>query len=185
LATIALAGALAVAFLADAGALEARYADNQDMMMLEMMATLATGALGLTAAFFLAIPGRSRKWLLAPLPTFIVWLGASGLGCYRDLVRRGSASPELGHGGDCLLFIVGVSLILGVPLLWLLARARPIEPVPVALTAGLCIAALAAFLLQFFHPFAVTFLDLATHLAAVLLVVGAATLFNRRALAPA
>jgi hypothetical protein len=70
-------------------------------------------------------------------------------------------------------------------LLWLLARARPIEPVPVALTAGLGIAALAAFLLQFFHPFAVTFLDLATHLAAVLLVVGAATLFNRRALAPA
>jgi len=39
--------------------------------------------------------------------------------------------------------------------------------------------------LQFFHPFAVTFIDLAVHLFAILIVVGAVGLLNRRALDPA
>jgi hypothetical protein len=185
LAAIVLASALGIVFLSDPGALEARYTDSEDMMMIEMTATFATGALALTAAFFLAIPGRSRKWLLAPIPPLVLWLSVSGIGCYRDLLRRGTQGFEAGHSGDCLLFIIGASLVLGVPVLWLLARARPIEPVPVAVTAGLGVAALAALLLQFFHPFAVTFLDLAVHVLAVLLVVGVATLLNRRTLAPA
>jgi hypothetical protein len=185
LAAIVLASALGIAFLSDPGALEARYSGSEDMMMLEMTATFATGALALTAAFFLAIPGRSRKWLLAPIPPLVLWLSVSGIGCYRDLLRRETLGLEAGHSGDCLLFIIGASLVLGVPVLWLLARARPIDPVPVAVTAGLGVAALAALLLQFFHPFAVTFLDLAVHVLAVLLVVGVATLLNRRTLAPA
>ena len=48
---------------------------------------------------------------------------------------------------------------------------------------GLGIAGLAAFVLQFFHPFDVTVIDLAVHLMAVLLVMGAAALVSRRALA--
>jgi hypothetical protein len=56
---------------------------------------------------------------------------------------------------------------------------------PVALLGGLGTAAAAAFLLQFFHPFAVTFIDLAIHLLSIALVVGAAALINRRALSPA
>jgi uncharacterized membrane protein len=55
----------------------------------------------------------------------------------------------------------------------------------VALLGGLGTAAMAAFLLQFFHPFAITFIDLAVHLVAILLVVAATGLLNRRALAPA
>jgi hypothetical protein len=77
------------------------------------------------------------------------------------------------------------SLFVGVPLTWLLARARPLDPLPVALLGGLGTAALAAFLLQFYHPFAVTFVDLAIHLFAVLMVVAVAGLLNRRALKPA
>ena len=72
-----------------------------------------------------------------------------------------------------------------MPLLWLLSRARPIDPAPVALLGGLGAAALAAFLLQFFHPFQVTFIDLAFHLLAVTIVIGGAALVRRRALRPA
>ncbi len=39
--------------------------------------------------------------------------------------------------------------------------------------------------LTFFRPFAVTVIDLAVHLVAMLLVVGAVGLINRRALGPA
>jgi hypothetical protein len=74
---------------------------------------------------------------------------------------------------------------LGAPLLWRLSRASPIEPLPVALLGGLGAAALAAFLLQFFHPFAVTFIDLAVHLVSIGLVVGVAALLRRRTLSPA
>jgi hypothetical protein len=100
-------------------------------------------------------------------------------------MRSGSSGWEIGHSVDCLLFIIANSLLLGAPLIWRLSRARPIEPLPVALLGGLGTAALAAFLLQFFHPFAVTFIDLAVHVVAILLVVSAAALINRRALAPA
>jgi hypothetical protein len=185
LAAIALAGGLAIYFLADIRTLLGRYAGREDMMMLEMAAMLATGVLAVTGAFFLSIPGRSRRWLWAPMPSLLAWIGLSGMGCWRDLVRVGPAGWSLGDSKDCMLFILGASLVLGAPLVWRLSRATPIEPVRVALLAGLGIAALAAFLLQFFHPFTITFLDLGMHLAAVLIVIGAMIFIGRRALAPA
>lgn len=184
LAAIAVVGFVAIVLMADPSTLRARYAGREDMMALEMAAALATGALALTAAFFLAIPGRSRRWMLSPLLPFIAWISLSGMGCYRDLLG-GATGAASGDGVDCLIFIVGASLVLGIPVLWLLARARPLEPLPVAAMAGLGVAALAAFLLQFFHPFTVTFLDLGMHLIAVLIVIGAAAMLNRRTLAPA
>jgi hypothetical protein len=185
LAAAALLGGLAVYLLADVPRLLARYAGREALMAAEMAAMLATGALAVIGAFFVSVPGRSRRWLLAPLPTFLAWLLLSGAGCYRELVRHGPSEEGIGHSLDCLIFILAMSLFLGAPLLWRLSRARPVDPLPVAALGGLGVAALAAFLLQFFHPFAVTFLDLAVHLLAILLVVAATALINRRALAPA
>jgi len=183
LAAIALLGALAITLKSDVPAMLARYAGREPMMALEMAAALATGALGVTGAFFLSIPGRSRRWLVAPLPAFLAWIGLSGLGCYDDFVRNSAAGWALGHSADCLLFLLAASLLVGLPLTWRLSRARPIDPLTVALLGGLGAAGLAAFLLQFFHPLTVTFLDLAVHLLAILLVVGAAALFGGRSLA--
>lgn len=185
LAIAALCSVLAIYLLGDVGQLLARYAGREALMAVEMAAMLATGVLAVTGAFFVSIPGRSRRWLLAPLPFFTVWLLLSGLGCYGDLARSGASAQELGHSLDCLRFIVLTSVGLGAPLIWLLSRARPINPLPVALLGGLGIAAIAAFLLQFFHPFSVTFIDLAVHLLAIALVVSAVGLLNRRALTPA
>ena len=47
------------------------------------------------------------------------------------------------------------------------------------------LAALAALLLQFFHPFGLTIIDLAIHFGAVLVVVAISGLLRRRTLAPA
>lgn len=185
LGAIALLGGLAIFFLSDLNPFETRGDGEESLVAFELAAMLATGILAVTGAFFLSIPGRSRRWLVAPLPPFGAWLLLSGLGCYRDLVRNGPSGWQLGHSGDCLIFILGASLLLGAPLVWRLSRAAPIDPLPVAVSGGLGTAALAAFLLQFFHPFAVTFIDLAVHLAAVLIVVGLAALLNRRALRPA
>ena len=182
---LALGAGLALSILGDWSQLRGRYAGREAILVLEMSAMAVTAVLAIVGAFFLSIPGRSRWWRLAPIPPFLLWLLLSGAGCYADFVRSGPLGQDIGHSIDCLIFILAVSLLMGAPLIWRLSRALPIDPVPVALLGGLGTAAAAAFMLQFFHPFAVTVLDLAVHVAAIGLVVGATALINRRALSPA
>jgi hypothetical protein len=158
--------------LADLAVFTAR---NQDVRFaLELAATLLTGIVAVVAAFHLSIPGRSERWLYAPLAPLAVWLGSSGVGCLRN---------GLGHlNFDCLYFVLAVSAPLAVILFALLRAAKPIAPLRVALMGSLGVAAIAAFLLQFFHPFDVTVIDLGIHAATMLLIMGAAATFGRRAL---
>ena len=179
------AGALLVLAAGDVRGLAARYSGREALMAVEMSAMAATALLAILGAFMLSVPGRSPRWLLAPLPPLLIWLGASGLGCYRDLARFGPSGWTPDHGGNCLMFILGAGVPIGGLMLWRLSRARPIDPLPVALLGGLGAAALAALLLQFFHPFGLTAIDLVVHFAAVALIVGLAALARRRALAPA
>ena len=174
---------VAILTMGDMDSMRARYAGRETMMFAETAAMLATGALAVTGAFFLSIPGRSRLWLAAPVPTALLWIALSGMGCWRDFVRHGAGGWSLGHSSDCLLFILGVSAALGIPLFWRLSRAAPIDTLRVALLAGLGTAALSAFLLQFFHPSAVTFMDLGVHVASVGIVIAAAAAMRRRVLA--
>lgn len=179
---LALLGGLAIWLFADLPSLERVYSGRESMMMLEMAAMLATGLLAVTGAFFLSIPGRSRLWLWAPLPTLLAWVALSGAGCWIALGTKAAADRHVGM--DCLIFILAASLLLGAPLVWRLSRASPIEPVRVALLGGLGIAALSAFLLTFFHPFTITFLDLGVHMIAVAVAIGAMGLTARRTLRP-
>ncbi len=185
LVAMVLLSGLAFVLLRESNPLQSRGPGGAGLVGFEMLAMLATGILAITGAFFLSVPGRSRYWLGAPLVPFTAWLLLSGAGCYRDLVRNGPAGWQLGHSADCLIFIVAASLLLGAPVVWRLSRAAPIDPLPVAALGGLGTAALAAFLLQFFHPFAVTFLDLSVHLAAIVIVVGLTALLKRPMLRPA
>lgn len=182
---MAFLGSLAFVLLSESNPLRARGPGGEVLAGIEMLAMLATGLLSVTAAFFVSVPGRSRSWLAAPLAPLVAWLLLSGAGCYRDFIRTGPDGWQLGHSMDCLFFIVGASLLLGAPLIWNLSRSRPIEPLPVAVLGGLGTAALAAFLLQFFHPFTVTFLDLAVHILAIVIVVALTTLLKRPMLLPA
>ncbi len=181
-AAIALAAGLAIVLLGDIEGLHRRYAGRETLLALEMAAMLATGVLAIVGAFFVSIPGGSSRWMAAPILPFALWLLLSGVGCYGDVVRRGGVEWEVGDSMQCLLFILTTSVVLAPLLIWRLARARPINPLPVALLGGLGVAATTALVLQFFHPFAVTFIDLAVHLVAILMVIGAAGLLNRRAL---
>jgi hypothetical protein len=134
---------------------------------LELAATLLTGIVALLAAFALSVPGRSPRWALAPLPPLLLWIATSGYGCLQNGWSAGGPGGVIGESGKCFAFIVMSSVPLAALLFWALRRARPIAPLPVALSGALAVAALAAFLLQFFHPFDVTAIDLALHLAAV------------------
>jgi hypothetical protein len=140
-------------------------------LAVEWIATLMTGAAAVLAAFQLSMPDRPRAWALLPLPPLAVWIGSSGYSCYRHWITLGPAGWELGPSVDCLLFILAVSPPVALSLLVVLRRARPLEPVRVAAMGALGVAALVAGVLQFFHPFDVTFMDLGVHLGAIALVI--------------
>jgi hypothetical protein len=150
----------------------------------ETIATALTAVAATLAAFELSVPDRSARWAWLPLPPFLLWLAASGLGCLQNGLSLGGPGGLLGHSGRCFGFIVAFSVPLSTGLCWLLRRARPIDPLPVAALGTLAAAASAAFLLQFFHPFDVTVIDLGLHLAAVGLVVLVGTTLCRPLLDP-
>ena len=148
----------------------------------ELWSMLATAVLGVIAAFHLSVPESSRRWAWAPIAPLIVWVLSSGHSCYRIWHAGVPATNLPAESPECFRFIVIVSVPLAAFLLWMLRRARPLAPLPVAFTAGIGVAAASAFLLQFFHPFDVTFMDLAAHLAAVGVVTGLVAASGHKAL---
>jgi hypothetical protein len=161
-------GASAVVYAtADMSTFMARARDPRQMI--ELAATLATGILAILAAFEMSLPDRSRAWALLPAPALGVWVATAGLGCLASWVR--GTPTDMIETGECFTIIVATSLPLGLVLSWMLLRAKPLAPAAVAAMGGLGVAGIAAFLLQFFHPFDVTVIDLAVHAVAVGLVI--------------
>jgi hypothetical protein len=148
-------------------------------LALECAATLLTGITAVVAAFYLSLPDRSSLWRYAPLPPLALWIVTSGLGCLQYGVGMGPPGARLGESPHCFRFIIMVSVPLALFLYMVLRRARPLQPLPVALTSALGVAALAAFVLQFFHPFDSTVIDLTMHAAAIIVVVGLAAAARR------
>jgi hypothetical protein len=140
-------------------------------MAAELFATLATGVAGVVAAFHLSVPDRSRAWALLPAPFAVLWMGLSGLGCYRNWAEQTANGWRLGESSHCFVFLIAVGVPLAGALLLSVRRARPLQPRLVATVGAVGVAALSAFILQFFHPFDVTLMDLGAHLAALVLLI--------------
>jgi hypothetical protein len=138
---------------------------------IESAATGLTAIAAVVAAFELSLPDRSARWMWLPVPPLLVWLAASGLGCLRNGLSLHEPEGLAGDSPHCFLFITALSVPLAVALFAMLRRARPLDALPVAAMGTLGVAATAAAVLQFFHPFDVTVIDLALHLAAIGLVI--------------
>ena len=162
--------ALTMAMFADTRTIAQRLMGAPDMWLAVVGSTL-TAVLGGIAAFQLSVPDRGPLWALLPVPSLLVWILASGLGCLRTWFIPGVSDASMREAGHCFVFIVAVSVPLSVLTLVMIRRAYPLRPGLTAAVAGLAIAAAAATLLNFFHPYDASATDLATHFAAVLLVV--------------
>ncbi len=152
---------------------------------IECIGAALTAVTAVIGAFEMSVPGRSARWGWLPMPPFLLWLAASGAGCLANGLSLYGADGFIGESGSCFVFIAAVSVPLSLGLFWMLRRARPIAPAPVATLGTLGAAASAAFILQFFHPFDVTVIDLTLHLAAVALVMLIGGLARRPLLAAA
>lgn len=134
------------------------------------------------AACALAVPGRSRAWLWLPLPSAVLWLGASGWGCLSGLLHPDTLVPGGPPAHDCITFIVGFSIPLSALMIWLLRRACPLHPVRAAILLGLASAAAAASLMTIIHPIDAAVTDLLAHALAVSIVIAANALMGNRLL---
>lgn len=152
---------------------------GQGVRMTEFVATLLTGVVAVIAAFMASVPDRWRGWRFLPLAPLALWLAASGSQCLGALSALGAAGWTHEATPQCFVFIAVIGLPLLLTLLLLLRRARPLEPVTVALLGALGAGALGAAVLSFFHPIDATFLDLGFHLAAVGLLLGIAGVASR------
>lgn len=176
------ATAAALSAIADLSALQQRLMATPDMWLAVAGSTL-TAVLAALAAFHLSLPDARRTWALLPLPAALLWVGASGIGCFRNWLVPGTHVADMGETRDCLMFIVGLSVPLSALLVVMLRRACPLQPGLTAAIAGLAAAAAAATLLNFFHPFDAAATDLAVHTGAVALVIGINRVFSGRLLA--
>jgi hypothetical protein len=181
LAAITVLAGVPILLRSDLGVFAQRASDPR--MAVELFATLATGVAGVIAAFHLAIPDRSRAWALLPAPFVLLWIVVTGVGCLQFLPEQDQRGWGLDQSHDCFVFLLSVGLPLAGLLLVTLRRASPLQPRLVASVGALGVAGLAAFILQFFHPFDVTIMDLGTHVVALAILIGVFSLSGRLTLA--
>lgn len=171
--------AIALAVFADLHAMWARITMAPDMW-LAVIGSVATAVLASIAAFELSLPDARRDWAWLPLPGVLLWIGASGFGCLRTWVLPDTHVAVVNESRDCLVFIVALSVPLSALMLVMLRRACPLQPGLTAAMGGLAVAAAAATLLNFFHPFDAAATDLVVHAAAVGIVVAANRMLGGR-----
>ncbi|MFM7065243.1 MAG: NrsF family protein [Gammaproteobacteria bacterium] len=151
----------------------------------EWIAMLATGVIGVHAAFHTSIPGYRQVWAWAAWIPALAWLLLASLGCFHraDAIRWTDGS-DMWHYLECFGWVVGCGVPLSMALFGSLRTAAPLWPATTAVQACLGAAGLTAALMGFFHPTDPTFIDLASHFAALALVVGCGAIRARAALLP-
>ncbi len=171
-----------LAFVAALGSVMAAFADLPEIahrlmgapdMWLAVLGSSLTAILGAMAVFELSVPDRKPLWALLPVPGLLLWIGASGLGCLRNWIVPYTDDIPAGETRVCFLFIVAVSIPLSVLMIAMVRKACPLRPSLTAAVSGISIAAGAATLLNFFHPYDAAAIDLVVHIIAVGIVVGA------------
>ena len=172
--------AAGLASCCDLGVMAEHLAAAPDMWLAVLGSTL-TAVLGALAAFQLSVPGRGGGWGLLPVPALLLWMGASGMGCLRTWIDAGASDSALVEARHCLTSILLLSAPLMALMVVMLRRACPLRPNLTALVAGVAVAAASATLLNFFHPYDASAVDLAVHLVAVLLVIVFNQVFSRGA----
>ena len=151
--------------------------------ILGLAASLATGVLAAVAAFLASVPGRSRAWLLLPLPALAAWISTIGYGCLGNWVSLAPGASPLAAESGCFAMLVLAGLPLSLVLLIMLRHAARTAPGPVGILAGLAVAGVTASALSIFHAHDASAIVLMWNLGIALLLAALGGAFGRRMLA--
>jgi len=162
------------------GDLAARLRDTA--FCLSVAAALLTGALASASAMLLALPDRSRWWLLLPLPAAALWLGGIGYGCLAHWTAFDPGGVQLAELLRCTATLLASSVPLSALMFWLLRHAARLRPGPAVLAGALAVAALTATALSLLHEFDASLMIVAWNVGAALLVLAVNGLVGQRVL---
>lgn len=129
---------------------------HQPLYIIAIAAAMATGALAAAGAFIASVPGRSRRWLLLPIPVSLVWIATIGYGCLTDWVTIGPDGMSIGETARCFATLALVSMPLSLVMLVMLRHVARLSPAPVTIVASLAVAAMTAVALSILHPLEAT-----------------------------
>ncbi len=135
------------------------------------MASAATGVLAAVGCLLGSLPDRSRRWLLLPLPTLLVWVSTIGYGCLTDWVSVDAGALRMGEAVRCFATVLAVSVPLSVAMFAMLRHAARLSPKLVTVTAGLAVAAMTSTALSLLHQIDATLMILAWNLGMAALLV--------------
>lgn len=153
---------------------------QQPVFVIGIAASLLTGVLAAIASFIGSVPDRSRRWLLVPVPTLVVWLATVGYGSLTSWVGIGPDGISLGEMARCFSTLVLVGAPLSLALLVMLRFAALLAPTPVAIAGSLAVAAMTSTALSLFEPLDATVMILIWNLGAAALLVALGGLYGRR-----
>ena len=145
----------------------------------EVAAAFLTSMMAAAGAFCAACPGRPVWERFAPLPFLLAWVGALGVGCWRDVTALGFSGMATHSDIFCVPTIFAISIPSGLLILSMARRGAPIAPFVTTGLAALAAAALAAagLRLSFKQDAAVSVC--LWQFGAVVLLTGVASLFGR------
>ena len=153
---------------------------QQTTFVVGILASLLTGILATIAAFLVSVPDRSRGWLLLPVPSLAVWIATIGYVCLTAWVDVDAGGIRAGEAARCFATLVLTSAPLSLLMFVMLRHAKPLRPLPVALTGSLAVAGMTASALSLFHVFDATVMILMWNLGSAALLVGLGTLLGRK-----
>lgn len=140
-----------------------------------------TTVLAALSAFELTAPGRNRLWGWLPVPGFVLWIGASGLGCLALPSGMSAWGDTLAEAGECLAFLLKISAPLLALMLFMLWRVAPLMPWRVVAMGAVASTGAAATLLALVHPHDAALLDLGAHAIAIVAVLAVGAVVARLA----
>jgi hypothetical protein len=119
--------------------------------LIEQAAALATAVTAAIAAFYLVVPGYSRKLALLPVLPLTIWLGSLGQGCLQNWLRFGDGAWQIYPDWICFPSIVMVGAVPALTMVAMLRRGSPMAPQITVALGALAAAALGNFGLRLFH----------------------------------
>lgn len=156
---------------------------RQPQFVITTAAALLTGVFAAVASFTISVPGRSRYWLLLPVPALVVWMSTVGYGCLTNWVSLQPGELQIGGEAECFAALVLTGTPLSLSVLMMLRHAAHLSPTPVAISAGLAVAGLTAAALSLFHNHDASVWTLVWSVGTIALFVSLGGLFGSRALA--
>lgn len=155
---------------------------HQSLFVVGVAAAMTTGILAAVGTFIASVPGRSRRWLLLPIPASVVWVATISYGCLTNWVYIGPDGISIGETAKCFATLALVGIPLSFVMLVMLRHVARLSPGPVTMTGSVAVAAMTAVALSILHPLDATAMILLWNLGVAALFLSLSGRYAQRLL---